>query len=362
MLSKSPFILLVNPSLGANSMADLLALARSKPGKLNYGTTGIGGGPHLAAQMMVAAAKIDAQHVPFNGSAPLLTALPRTSLISVLHPAALPSIRAGSLKALGVTSLERSPILPDVPTFDETIKKGFDMANWSSILAPDNTPPEIVKFINELISRALKSPDLSRVLKPRALSRCRAVRRSCATLWSRKIKEISRRVGSSGGQATRAKMEGCQRTCNGFTARQTQFRPELRRLQQERNNLPKFLNPQVCCPNVRQRGANFGAALFAGGAVDHLIGSRVCGIARFSSSILARSPIDSNRRSPVSCFSSSDRASVPDRRSFETRLSSPDRFSSLPIVVSVGLPRIMLDRVILPHESRPGRLGYAEEF
>jgi tripartite-type tricarboxylate transporter receptor subunit TctC len=87
MLSKSPFILLVNPSLGANSMADLLALARSKPGKLNYGTTGIGGGPHLAAQMMVAAAKIDAQHVPFNGSAPLaplLTALLENVVDSVL--------------------------------------------------------------------------------------------------------------------------------------------------------------------------------------------------------------------------------------------------------------------------------------
>lgn len=166
MLSKSPFILLVNPSLGANSMADLLALARSKPGKLNYGTTGIGGGPHLAAQMMVAAAKIDAQHVPFNGSAPLLTALLENVVdFGFGDPAALPSIRAGSLKALGVTSLERSPILPDVPTFDETIKKGFDMANWSSILAPANTPPEIVKFINESIAKALKSPDLLRVFE-----------------------------------------------------------------------------------------------------------------------------------------------------------------------------------------------------
>jgi tripartite-type tricarboxylate transporter receptor subunit TctC len=66
---------------------------------------------------------------------------------------------------LGVTSLERSPIPPDVPTFDETIKKGFDMANWSSILAPANTPPEIVKFINESIARALKSPDLVRVFE-----------------------------------------------------------------------------------------------------------------------------------------------------------------------------------------------------
>lgn len=166
MLSKSPFILLVNASLGVNSMAELLALARSKPGKLNYGTTGIGAGPYLAAQMMIAATKIDAQHVPFNGSAPLMTAvLGNVVDFGFGDPTALPSIWAGSLKALGVTSLKRSPILPDVPTFDETIKKGFDMANWSSILAPANMPPEIVKFISESIAKALKSPDLLRVFE-----------------------------------------------------------------------------------------------------------------------------------------------------------------------------------------------------
>ena len=166
MLSKSPFILLVNASLGVNSMAELLALARSKPGMLNYGTTGIGAGPYLAAQMMIAATKIDARHIPFNGSAPLLTALLGNVVdFGFGDPTALPSIRAGSLKALGVTSLKRSPILPDVPTFDETIKKGFDMANWCSILAPANTPPEIVKFINESIAKALKSPDLLRVFE-----------------------------------------------------------------------------------------------------------------------------------------------------------------------------------------------------
>lgn len=160
-LSTSPFILLVNPSLGVNSMADLLALARSKPGKLNYGTTGVGAGPYLAAQMMVATTKIDARHVPFNGSGPLLTAvLGNVVDFGFGDPSALPSIKAGTLKALGVTSIKRSAILPDVPTFDETIQKGFDMANWSSILAPANTPPEIVNFINQSIATAVKSPEM----------------------------------------------------------------------------------------------------------------------------------------------------------------------------------------------------------
>ena len=96
-------------------------------------------------------------------------------------------------------------------------------------------------------------------------------------------------------------------------------------------------------------------SLFAGGTVDHLIGSRVRGMSP-GSALLSWRDLRStpDRRSPVSCFSFSDRVSVPDRRSFEARLSSPDRFSSLPIVVSVGLPRIMLDRARLSHESRPG--------
>lgn len=161
MLSTSPFIVLVNPALGVNSIADLLALARSKPGTLNYGTTGIGAGPYLAAQMLVAATKIDAQHVPFNGSGPLQTSILGNFVdFGFGDPSALPSIKAGTLKALAVTSAKRSPILPDVPTIDETVQKGFDMANWSSILAPANTPPEIVKFINESIVQAVKSPEL----------------------------------------------------------------------------------------------------------------------------------------------------------------------------------------------------------
>jgi hypothetical protein len=99
-------------------------------------------------------------------------------------------------------------------------------------------------------------------------------------------------------------------------------------------------------------------SLFAGGTVDHLIGSRVRGMSP-GSALLSWRDLRStpDRRSPVSCFSFSDRVSVPDRRSFEARLSSPDRFSSLPIVVSVGLPRIMLDRARLSHESRPGGLA-----
>lgn len=162
-LATSPFILLVNPKLGVNSVAELVELARSKPGKLNYGTSGIGAGPHLSAEMFLAAAKIDVTHVPFKGSAPAMTALLGNFIdFAFGDVSSLSSVKAGSLKALAVTSLDRFAELPDVPTFNETISKGFEVTNWSCILAPDNTPPELVAFLNRSISEALATPEVKR--------------------------------------------------------------------------------------------------------------------------------------------------------------------------------------------------------
>ncbi|WP_213775247.1 tripartite tricarboxylate transporter substrate binding protein [Bradyrhizobium sp. dw_78] len=162
-VATSPFILMVNPSLGVNSVADFLALARAKPGKLNYGTSGIGAGPHLATEMLVAATKIDVRHVPFKGSAPAMTALLGNFVeFGMGDMSALPSIKAGSLQALAVTTAKRSSQLPDVPTFDEAIQRGLEVTNWSSILAPANTPPELINFINGSIAAALQSPDLKK--------------------------------------------------------------------------------------------------------------------------------------------------------------------------------------------------------
>jgi tripartite-type tricarboxylate transporter receptor subunit TctC len=162
-LATSPFILLVNPKLGVNSVAELIELARSKPGKLNYGTSGIGAGPHLSAEMFKAAAKIDVTHVPFKGSAPAMTALLGNFIdFAFGDVSSLSTVKAGSLKALAVTSLNRFAELPDVPTFNETVSKGFEVTNWSCILAPDNTPPELVAFLNQSISEALATPEVKR--------------------------------------------------------------------------------------------------------------------------------------------------------------------------------------------------------
>lgn len=160
-LATSPFIWLVNPSLGVNSIADFIALVKSKPGQLNYATSGVGAGPHLAAEMMKTAAGIDIKHVPFRGSAPAMTALLGNFVeASMGDVSSLSSVKAGTLKALAVTTAKRFPELPDVPTLDETVGKGLDITNWSAILAPAGTPPEVVSFINSSIATALESPDV----------------------------------------------------------------------------------------------------------------------------------------------------------------------------------------------------------
>lgn len=159
-VASSPILLLVNPELGINSVEELLAMARSKPGKLNYATPGVGSSPYLAAEMMISATKIKAEHVPFNGAGPAITALiGKVVDFAVSDVTALPFVRDGVLKALAVSTPERFFALPDVPTFSETIEKGFVATNWSSILVPANTPQDVVDFLNKSIRSALETPD-----------------------------------------------------------------------------------------------------------------------------------------------------------------------------------------------------------
>jgi tripartite-type tricarboxylate transporter receptor subunit TctC len=165
-LSISPFLLLVNPSLGVGSVADLLALARSKPGVLNYSTSGIGAGPHLSAEMFIAATKIQVRHVPFKGSAPAMAALLGNFVdFSFGDVSAVPSVKAGSLTALAITTDRRFSELPEVPTISEAISQDYNVTNWSAILAPAGTSSEIITFINQSIEKALSSPEVKRAFE-----------------------------------------------------------------------------------------------------------------------------------------------------------------------------------------------------
>ena len=162
-VSTSPFIVLVHPKLGVNTIAELIALAKRKPGELNYGTSGVGAGPHLSALLLDYRTQIDVRHVPFRGSAPAVTALLGQQIdFAMGDVSALSLVQDGAIKALAVTSAQRTASLPGVPTLAETVAPGFEVTNWSSILAPAGTAPEIVEFINKSIAEALTVPEVKR--------------------------------------------------------------------------------------------------------------------------------------------------------------------------------------------------------
>jgi tripartite-type tricarboxylate transporter receptor subunit TctC len=165
-VSTSPILMLVDPQLGIKTVQDYVELAHKKPGSLTYGSSGIGASPHLSAEMFIHRTGIKVLHVPFRGAAPAVTALLGHHVNSAfVDISGLPQVLSGQLKALAVTSLKRAPELPDVPTMDETVAKGYEVTNWSMILAPAGTPKEIVDFINASIAKALALPEVKKAYR-----------------------------------------------------------------------------------------------------------------------------------------------------------------------------------------------------
>lgn len=159
VVARSANVIAATPGSPISTIADLIAAAKKAPGKLNYGSSGVGGPPHLAFEMLKNAAGIDIVHVPFKGTADANTAIASGTVelaISVL-PAVSPLVKAGRVKALAVTSAKRSPALPDVPTVGETVP-GYETSTWFAFLAPAKTPRPIVDKIRDTVLATLKDP------------------------------------------------------------------------------------------------------------------------------------------------------------------------------------------------------------
>ena len=156
-----PNVLVVNPALPVNSVSELVAYARANPGKLNFASSGSGTSIHLSGELFKTAAGLSMTHVPYKGSAPALMDLigGQVQLMFDNLPSALPQIRAGKLKALAVTSRERAPALPDVPTIAESGFPGFEASSWFGLLAPAGTPPPVIATINAEVAKWLASLD-----------------------------------------------------------------------------------------------------------------------------------------------------------------------------------------------------------
>jgi len=160
-------VLIVHPSVPARSARELIQLAKSRPGQLNFGSSGTGTSQHLAGELFKSMAGVQMQHVPYRGSAPALTALigGEVSLMFNNLLTALPHVKAGRLRALAVTSAERSPAAPEIPTMAESGLPGYDVSTWYGLLVPAGTPKEIVARLNAEVVRILNLPELKERLR-----------------------------------------------------------------------------------------------------------------------------------------------------------------------------------------------------
>ncbi len=155
-------LLVVHPSSGFNSVADLLAAARAKPGTLVYGTAGNGTPPHMTGELFKAYTGVDITHVPYKGGAPAIADLIAGQIPIMFDnvPPLLPHVRSGRIKAIAVTSLARIAVLPDVPTLHELGLKDFDAVGWNGLLAPAGTPRPIVNRVHDEVVRVLAIPEV----------------------------------------------------------------------------------------------------------------------------------------------------------------------------------------------------------
>ncbi len=170
LLATSVFALVVNNGLAAKSVPELIALAKAKPGALNYASGGNGSSLHLAAEIFKYATGTNIMHVPYKGATAAFTDMiaGQVQMIMTTMPAALPHVRSGKVRALGTSGRKRAAVLPDIPTIAETVP-GFEVLNWQGIAAPARTPAPIVQTVHSKLMAALKMPGMTEALAHQGL-------------------------------------------------------------------------------------------------------------------------------------------------------------------------------------------------
>ncbi len=163
LLGTFPLVLVVNPAVPVNSVAEVIALAKAKPGVLNFASIGSASPPHLAGELFNQIAGVKLVHVPYKGSAPAQTDLIGGQVQMMFDTAvsAIPHVKSGRTRALAVTTRNRSRLLPELPTLEESGLKGYDLYGWGGIVGPAGMPAEIVDKLNGEIVRALRQPDVA---------------------------------------------------------------------------------------------------------------------------------------------------------------------------------------------------------
>jgi tripartite-type tricarboxylate transporter receptor subunit TctC len=193
-----PNVFVVHPSVAAKNLAEYIALAKQKPGELNYASSGIGGAGHLAGELFKQRAGVDIVHVPYKGGGPAMTDLlgARVTMYPAVPSTAAPHIDSGKLRALATTGATRTALMPNVPTIAESGYPGFEATNWYAFVAPGKTPNEVLDFWNREIVKALKDPEVSAALLKQGLEPMPGTREQLAryidkenATWSKVVRD-----------------------------------------------------------------------------------------------------------------------------------------------------------------------------
>lgn len=196
--ARAPNLIAVHPALPAHTTAQLIALARARTGELDYGTSGVGSTPHLTAALFQSLAKVHMIHVPYKGSSPAVVDLVAGQVHVIVIPisALLPQVAAGKARAIAVSSLQRSPQLPNVPTVHESGVPGFDMNPWFAMMAPASTPRDIILRLNSEMQRYLRSAEAAKAFNgqgadasPGTADELAALIKSDLAVWGKVIRE-----------------------------------------------------------------------------------------------------------------------------------------------------------------------------
>jgi tripartite-type tricarboxylate transporter receptor subunit TctC len=162
LVNSAPLLLVVHPSVPVQSVKELIAYAKARPGQLNYGSGGVGSTPYLATELLKAMAGIDVVHVPYKGGAPALADLVAGQLTFMIEnvPGTMPLVKSGKLRALAITSAQRSPLAPDLPTMAEAGVPDYEMVGWNGVFVAKGTPADIVARLNSDLAKVLRLPDV----------------------------------------------------------------------------------------------------------------------------------------------------------------------------------------------------------
>ena len=200
LIARNQYLLVVHPAVPARTVKELIALGRSRPGQLNYGSSGVGAPPHLAAELLKTMARLDAVHVPYKGATPVIADLIGGHIDFYIGGISglLPQVRSSKLRALAVTGTKRSSELPEVPTIAEAAIPGYEVSTWFGVVAPAGTPGEIVTRLNAVLVKIVGEKDMQAYLTAQGLEPATSTPEELSRIIRSEIPKFAKIVKAAG--------------------------------------------------------------------------------------------------------------------------------------------------------------------